>query len=520
VPRANRARASTLSRRSFLAAAGLVAAGSALEVYGPDQLQVFWPPAWTGEDASPPLAVANDGPVRLAAAPDVVDLGGRSAKTWTFNGSLPGPELRVRAGQLLRVDFENRLPAPTSIHWHGIAVRNDMDGVPGFTQRAIAPGARFLYEFNVPEPGTYFFHPHAGVQLDRGLYGVLIVEDPAEPGRYDREAVIVLDDWTDGIGETPDQILARLKTNGMDHAEMPGMNHSMAGMDHDMAGMDHEAAMPDQAKASTPLGDDTGDIRYPLYLVNGRQARAPATVAARPGDRVRLRIVNAAADTAFRLALGGHRLTVTHADGYPVQPVTGDALLLGMAERYDVIVQVRDGVFPLVAAAEGKAAQGLAVVRTSPGSAPRVTASPKELHRRLLTVDDLQAAADVDLGPAPPQRTHRLVLDGNMATYRWTINGHTMHGGAPLTVREGERVRLVFDNRSTMFHPMHLHGHTFQVRRTGERVPGPRKDTVIVRPAERVVVDFAAGNPGRWMLHCHNAYHAAGGMMTELVYER
>jgi multicopper oxidase len=514
VPRANRARASTLPRRSFLTAAGLLAAGAALEAYGPDQLRVFPPSLRTGRDTSQPFAVATDGAVQLVAAPDVVDLGGRLARTWTFNGSLPGPELRVRAGQLLRVDFDNGLPAPTSIHWHGIAIRNDMDGVPGFTQRAIAPGARFLYEFTVPDPGTYFFHPHAGVQLDRGLYGPLIVEDPAEPGRYDREAVVVLDDWTDGVGETPDRILARLKANGMEHADMPGMDHSMAGMDHDMAGM------PDQDKPPTPLGDDSGDIRYPLYLVNGRQARSPATLSARPGDRLRLRIINAAADTAFRLALGGHRLTVTHADGYPVRPVTGDALLLGMGERYDAIVQVQDGVFPLVAVAEGKAAQGLAVVRTSRRPAPRANASPKELRRRLLTVDDLQATAGADLGPVTPQRTHRLVLGGNMRTYRWTINGHPMHGGAPLRVREGERVRLVFENRSTMFHPMHLHGHTFQVRRTGERVPGPRKDTVIVRPTERVVLDFDAGNPGRWMLHCHNAYHAAGGMMTELVYER
>jgi multicopper oxidase len=447
VPRANRARASTLPRRSFLTAAGLLAAGAALEAYGPDQLRVFPPSLRTGRDTSQPFAVATDGAVHLVAAPDVVDLGGRSARTWAFNGSLPGPELRVRAGQLLRVDFDNGLPAPTSIHWHGIAIRNDMDGVPGFTQRAIAPGARFLYEFTVPDPGTYFFHPHAGVQLDRGLYGVLIVEDPAEPGRYDREAVVVLDDWTDGVGETPDRILARLKANGMVHANMSGMDHDMAGMDHDMAGMDHGGGMTDQVKPSTPLGDDSGDIRYPLYLVNGRQARSPATLSARPGDRVRLRIINAAADTAFRVALGGHQLTVTHADGYPVRPVTGDALLLGMGERYDAILQVQDGVFPLVAVAEGKEAQGLAVVRTSRGSAPRATASPKELRRRLLTVDDLQAAADADLGPATPQRTHRLVLDGKMSIYRWTINGHTMHGGVPLTVREGERVRLVFENR-------------------------------------------------------------------------
>jgi multicopper oxidase len=353
------------------------------------------------------------------------------------------------------------------------------------------------------------------VQLDRGLYGVLIVEDPAEPGRYDREAVVVLDDWTDGVGETPDQILARLKANGMDHAKMPGMDHSMAGMDH---GMDHGSGLPAKTPPAGPLGDDTGDIRYPLYLANGRRARSPATVSARPGERVRLRIVNAAADTAFRVAVGGHRLTVTHADGFPVRPAVGDGLLLGMGERYDVVVELDDGVFPLVAVAEGKSAQALAVVRTNRGPTPRADVRPRELRRRLLTVDDLQAAAGVDLGPATPHRTHRLVLDGNMATYRWTINGHTMHRGAPLEVREGERVRLVFDNRSTMFHPMHLHGHTFQVRRTGARDPGPRKDTVIVRPGERVTVDFDAANPGRWMLHCHNAYHQAGEMMTELIY--
>jgi multicopper oxidase len=514
VPRANRVSASTFPRRSFLAAAGLLAGGVALEACGPDLLRVVGSSARAGRAAGQPSpTAAPDGAVRLVAAPDVVDLGGRSARTWTFNGSLPGPELRLQAGQMLRVEFENRLPAPTSIHWHGIALRNDMDGVPGFTQPAVASGGLFIYEFTVPDPGTYFFHPHAGVQLDRGLYGVLVVEDPAEPGGYDREAVIVLDDWTDGVGETPDEILERLQTNGMNHADMPGMDHGMAGMDHGGAGM------PTNAAATEPLGSqDTGDIRYPLYLANGRRARSPATVAARPGERVRLRIVNAGADTAFRLALGGHRLTVTHADGFPVVPVTGDALLLGMGERYDVLVDLADGVFPLVAEAEGKAAQALAVVRTGSGSAPRATVRPHELRRRLLSVDDLQAAAGVDLGPVTPHRTHRLVLDGNMATYRWTINGHTMHKGAPLEVRTGERVRLVFDNRSTMFHPMHLHGHTFQVQRTGDRVPGPRKDTVIVRPGERVTVDFDAANPGRWMLHCHNAYHQAGGMMTELVY--
>ena len=287
------------------------------------------------------------------------------------------------------------------------------------------------------------------MQLDRGLYGVLIVEDPAEPGRYDREAVIVLDDWTDGIAKSPGQILARLLANGMDHSEMPGMDHSMGGMHH---GMD----MP--VKPSGPLGDDTGDIRYPLYLVNGRRAASSATLSARPGERVRLRIVNAAADTAFRLALGGHRLTVTHADGFPVLPVSTDALLLAMGERYDAILELDDGVFPLVAVAEG----------TWPPTAGPSTGRP---------------CTEVP---------------------RWRCGRGSGCGWCSTTSRPCSTRCTCMD--------------TFQVRQAGHRRPGPRTDTVIVRPGERVTVDFDAANPGRWMLHCHNAYHQAGGMMTELVY--
>jgi FtsP/CotA-like multicopper oxidase with cupredoxin domain len=269
---------------------------------------------------------------------------------------------------------------------------------------------------------------------------------------------------------------------------------------------------------TSPLGADAGDVRHPLYLVNGRSPRSPAVIKGRPGERIRLRIVNAAADTAFRLAVGGHRLKVTHADGFPVRPVSGDALLIAMGERYDVVVRLGDGVFPLVALAEGKDARAFAVVRTGRGTAPRASVRPAELDRWVLTVADLDADGDVDLGRRPVGRTHRLVLDGDMRTYRWTINGRAHHGAAPLPARRGERVRLVFHNRSSMFHPMHLHGHTFQVRRAGERRPGPRKDTVVVRPLERVTVELQADNPGRWMLHCHNAYHQAGGMMTTLAY--
>jgi FtsP/CotA-like multicopper oxidase with cupredoxin domain len=440
--------------------------------------------------------------VALAAAPASIDLGGRTVSTWAYDGILPGPLLQLRAGEVLRVRLDNRLPAPTSIHWHGIALRNDMDGVPGVTQEPVAPGTSFTYEFAVPDPGSYFFHPHVGVQLDRGLYGTLVVEDPEDPGRYDRELVVVLDDWTDGVGRSPDQILQDLQRRGM--AGMGGME-----------GTDH-GGMGGMTESRGPLRGDPGDVRYPLYLVNGRPPASPRTLTARPGERVRLRIVNAAADTAFRVALGGHRLTVTHTDGFPVLPVAADALLLGMGERYDAIVELGDGVFPLVALAEGKGGRAAAVIRAGRDPSPRLDAGPAELEGRLLTAAGLRPVAGVDLGDRPPARIHRLVLAGDMQRYRWTINGRTFDQAVPLDVRQGERARLVFQNRSMMFHPMHLHGHTVQVR-DGAR-PGPRKDTVLVRPMQRVTVDLEADNPGQWVVHCHNVYHQEAGMMTTLSY--
>ena len=506
------------TRRSFLAVAGLAAAGVAVDAYTGHQPQravgrlVRTAGGPREQPREAPRPGARPDAVRLLAAPATVDLGGRTVRTWTFNGELPGPELRLRVGEVLRARLENRLPAETTVHWHGIALDNRMDGVPGVTQPAVEPGQGFDYEFNVPDPGTYFYHPHVGLQIERGLYGPLVVEDPGEVVRYDREAVLMLDDWTHGIGPSPEAVLASLRRGGMHHTGQAGGHHGHNG--HHGAG---EAATFDP---TSPLGADAGDVRHPLYLVNGRSPRSPTVLKARPGERIRLRIVNTAADTAFRLAVGGHRLRVTHADGFPIRPVTGDALLIAMGERYDVQVELGDGVFPLVALAEGKDAQAFAVVRTSSGATPRAGVRPAELDRWVVTVADLYADSAVDLGRRPVSRTHRLVLDGNMETYRWTITGHAHLGAAPLAARQGERVRLVFENRSTMFHPMHLHGHTFQVRRAGEQRPGPRKDTVIVRPLERVTVEFEADNPGRWMLHCHNAYHQAGGMMTTLAYER
>ena len=493
-----------ISRRRFLALAGSASAGVVLascgrggpraQAVGPGGAEVL-----RVEQARrrPGAAVVD---LALAAAPLTVDLAGLTAGTWAYNQAVPGPEVRVRAGDVLRARFRNQLPEPATVHWHGIALRNDMDGAAGVTQEPVPAGGEFLYEFTVPDPGTYWFHPHVGLQLDRGLYAPLIVEDPAEPGGYDREVTVVLDDWADGVGPTPEESFAELRAGQGAHAQ-----HGAGG-----------------GPTSAALGGPGGDVTYPLFLMNGRPPAAAPVFDARPGERLRLRLVNAAADTPFRVALGDHRLTVTHTDGFPVVPVTVDTVVIGMSERYDVLVTVAgEGTFPLVAVAEGKGNQAVGLIRSGPAPAapPAEPSRLAELGGRLLGLGDLQAADAVDLGPGQPDRDYRVVLGGGDEGYRWTINGRAGLDGDPLSVREGERVRLSFENRTTMFHPMHLHGHTFQVARPDGR-PGPRKDSVIVLPDQRLVIDVVADNPGQWVLHCHNVFHMEGGMETTMSYLR
>jgi FtsP/CotA-like multicopper oxidase with cupredoxin domain len=489
-----------LSRRQVLATAAVAAAGIAAGGCDRRPGRGRVGPSSSAVQATEARRRRVGAPVRevaLTAAPVTLELAGRPVTTWAYNGSVPGPLVRVRAGEVLRARLDNRLPEATTIHWHGVALRNDMDGVPGVTQPPVQPGGHFTYEFTVPAPGTYFFHPHVGVQLDRGLYAALVVEDPDEPGRYDREAVVVLDDWTDGLGPSPAAIMASLQRSG-------GMS-----MDAIMQAMTGPAA-------GGPLGGAGGEVAYPRYLLNGRPPEDPATLAARPGQRLRLRLVNAAADTAFRVALGGHRLQVTHSDGYPLDPVTVDTLVMGMGERYDLLVDLQEGVFPLVAVAEGKRGQARGLLRAGRGTPPPARARPTELDGRLLDPARLRADPSVALPQRSPARTHRLTLSGGMGEFRWTINGRTFDPDRPLPLRAGERTRLVFENPSMMFHPMHLHGHTFAVQHpTGS---GPRKDTVIVAPMQRLAVDLDADNPGQWVVHCHNLYHMEAGMMTSLAY--
>ena len=265
------------------------------------------------------------------------------------------------------------------------------------------------------------------------------------------------------------------------------------------------------------LGGDAGDIAYPYYLINGRIPSAPKTFDAKPGQRIRIRFINAGSDTAFRVALAGHSMTVTHTDGYPVVPRQVDALLIGMAERYDVVVTAADGVFPLVALAEGKNALARALLSTGKGSPPDPGFQPSELTKLVGTIDMFTATTPVNLGRPDPGLNLPVVLGGNIVHYNWMINGEPYSKTDPLHVRQGQRPTLTFDNTTMMYHPIHLHGHTFQLIKA-DGSPGARKDTVIVLPKQQIVAVLVADNPGTWVMHCHNTYHQAAGMQTLLDY--
>ena len=491
-----------LSRRAFMLATA--AGGVALAACGRPNTAPTMDGAISAAESARPHTGRTVAATRTPGPADV-DLGGTIARTLAYNNSVPGPLIRANVGDEVAIAVKNGLDHATSMHWHGIALRFDMDGVAQGTPN-IDAGRDFTYRFSVPHPGTYWAHPHTGLDLDAGLYLPVIVDDPAEPGGYDAEWIVVLDDWTDGVGSSPQQVFDALRS--MSGEQMPGM-----------PGMSSAPGVPGVGGVgkSDLLGGDAGDITYPYYLINGRIPAAATTFAAKPGQRVRIRLINAGSDTAFRVALAGHRMTVTHTDGYPVVPAQVDAVLVGMGERYDVVVTAGDGVFPLVALAEGKNAVARALLSTGAGSAADPGFRPAELNGRVGTVAMFDAAPEVALAPAAPDTALSARLSGTMMPYDWKINGRAFGDNQPLTVRQGQHATLAFTNTATMWHPMHLHGHTFQVLKA-DGSPGPRKDTVNVLPNQTLTVGLVADNPGIWMLHCHNTYHLESGMMTSLNY--
>ena len=437
--------------------------------------------------------------------------GGVTTNAWTYNGTVPGPEIRVTEGETLRVRLHNLLPEPTSIHWHGLPVPFAMDGVPALTQPAVPPGGAFVYEFKVTRPGTYWYHTHAGYQLDRGLYGPLIVEPVREELRYDQEYTLVLDDWlSDPDHPRPDTLAGGLMSMG-------GMGGMMGGK---MGGM-----MGGMGKGSTRSAQVAPAQIQPIYdglIVNGRGTARSPELRVRRGDRVRLRLINAGSSTLMAIRVMGHTMRVTHADGQPVEPVTTRIAILGMGERLDVLVEANyPGVWPITAFGEDNQ-RASAVLRYDGerGAVPDDTGNEEVRPGDLLGYSQLAGTAPGS--DVKPDRKKELTLGGGMIDGRhWTINGREYPDVSAIEVHQGERIRLAVGNMSMVPHPVHLHGHFFQLREfNGDRLRRPvLKDTVTVGHMESFVADVVADNPGpRWLLHCHNLYHHMAGMATELHY--
>lgn len=480
-----------LTRRQFLTTVGVGAGAVLLSSCGAGT------PTATTHPALPVFPrAASTGKVRaytLEAAPVKLALGGNLVSTWAYNGNLPGPTLRLTEGDTLQVTVKNRLPQGqgTSIHWHGVPLINTMDGVPGATQQPIASGQDFVYTFVAPTAGTYFYHSHVGLQLDRGLYGALIIDPTRESMSYDQDYVLVLDDWLDGLPGTPDAAMQKLIANG----------DRMGGMSGGMGGMSGNNVPP--------------DIVYPLYLINGRSSDQPTTLKVTQGDKVRLRFINASASTIYHVALQGHRMTVTHTDGQAVEPVEVDVIRIGMGERYDVLVTANNpGVWQLAALVEGAQAMTRAVMsyKGSVSALPPATYQPSELSRQMLSYAMLKAAAGLVVPPAyTPDVTLPIQLSGGNGQYVWKINNEVFSHAQRIALPHNKLIRFPFQNMTMMPHPMHLHGHFFQLDNGTGR--GPLKDTVIVDAMQKRTINWISDNAGTWAFHCHNAYHQEAGMM-------
>lgn len=529
-------------------------------------------PAWARSGMGGPGeqgAVLSGERIELTVAPSHFGVGGKSAHAVAINGSVPAPLIRLKEGQNVQIAVTNHLREDTSIHWHGLLVPFQMDGVPGVSFPGIRPGETFTYEFPVRQAGTYWYHSHSGMQEAMGHYGPIIIDPTGDdPVEYDREHVIVLADWSP---VHPHILLKRLKQMGgyynMQRQTLAGL---LAGRDQSLKERIEWGAM---RMDPTDISDISGATYR--YLVNGHGTDENWTGLFAPGERVRLRIINASAMTNFNVRLPGLPMTVVQCDGQDVQPVETDEFQIGIAETYDVVVRpteaaaygliaeaidrsglVRATLAPQVGMAapipplrarpllgmkdmgmdmsgmDHGAGHKMSMKMRDPLVAPQVgmgpgvaTLSPmpvdrtderptglEEVDHRVLTYADLKS-----LTPNPdrraPSRSIDIHLTANMERYMWSFDGVKLSDGAdPIPFRHGERVRVTLINDTMMPHPIHLHGHFFEVD-SGHGAHNPRKHTVNVLPGGKVRFDLTADALGDWAFHCHMLMHMHTGMM-------
>jgi FtsP/CotA-like multicopper oxidase with cupredoxin domain len=479
------------SRRSFLASGGACVGAALLGCRGKTPLPSTENP--TPSNATPLRAVMR-----------TLEVNGKTATLMGLEQANGKQGLSFVVNQPFDVLLENKLPVPTAIHWHGLDPPNNEDGVPGLTQPVIAPNTSILYNFPVRPGGTHWMHSHQGLQEAFLLSAPLIVHDPSD-NVDEQEIILFLGDFS---FTAPSAIYAKLRQPAVKAMAMGG---SMAGGKTAMA-------------MNKP---DANDVDYDAYLINDRTLLDPEVVQVEKNGRFRLRIINGSSGTNFFVNLGDLQGQLIATDGMPVVPVSGSHFPLAIAQRIDVRVQLPgEGAFPILAYREGATEQAGLILATR-GAPIKKLPLKNAAPAGLLTLDlERELVAASPLAPKPIDQSFDLRLQGDMARYAWPINGivfDTANPGsqkAQVRVKPGQRVALKFINETGMSHPMHLHGHSFQVIEiNGKPLQGALRDTVLVPPRASVTVAFDANNPGTWYVHCHILWHLAAGMATLVQYE-
>jgi CopA family copper-resistance protein len=525
-------------------------------------------------------AAAIAGDYDLVIDRQAVTVDGKSSQALTINGRLPGPTLHFKQGEDVTIKVTNRLHEDASMHWHGILLPALMDGVPGLNgYNAIKPGGTFTYHFPIRQAGTYWYHSHSGTQEQDGLYGSIVI-DPVTPdyAQAQRDYVIMLSDFSQERGSS---ILGNLKTRpGYYNRGKRTVGDFVRDARRDGVG----ATVSDRLDWGQMRMDptDLADVTGYTFLVNGMSAAQNWTGLFKPGERVRLRFVNASSMSYYDVRIPGLKMIVVQADGSGVEPVPVDEFRIAVAETYDVIVTPKDDkAYTIFAEPIDRSGFAKATLAPREGMTGEM---PKRRPRAVLNMSDMSGSmagmdhgsmAGMDHGdmkdmpgmegmshdPAPatepandghpvgwanastpagsralsyadlksyePQADVRpaereivVRLGGNMERYIWTINGVKGDQAHPIELRQGERVKLTFVNESMMAHPMHLHGMFVQLVNGQPADRLPNKHIVNVAPGTSYSVMLTASEPGEWAFHCHLLYHMASGMMTKVVVAR
>lgn len=429
-----------------------------------------------------------------------LDVKGRPASVYGIEGPGGKPGLRLEPGQAFRVRLKNSSDVPTVIHWHGQTPPHGQDGVAHLSQDPVPPGGNHDYDFENVRSGTHWMHSHIGLQEQQLMAAPLVVLSREDLAADVLDHTVILHDFT---FRGPEEILAELKGGGGAHA----------GHATDHSKMDHSQPMP-------AMGAMLNDVVYDAYLANDRTLDDPEVVRAEPGGRLRLRVINAAAASNMWIDLGELDGSLIAVDGNAVVPVGGKRFPLAIAQRADILIELPSGAgaYPILFAPEGVTQRTGIVIAAGETRVGKIAGDGEVSPAVDLTLESsLQAVKG--LTPEPVSRVELLMLTGGDADYVWGLNGKPSAHDTLFSVKPGERIEVMMHNMTQMAHPMHLHGHHFQVTAIGaSKLQGAMRDTVLVPIGETVSIAFDADNAGTWPFHCHHVYHMNSGMMGTVAY--